>query len=205
MSHAVVVRWQNRLVRLRPVLLLVVFAAGLALPVVALSQTTGDPAQTTTSTTTNDLAQMQALFRQAVLDDSHTTSAVRGLLQSGAGFIDPATQFGDITGDGKADAVVRIDTGGAAGAVAAYVLTSDGSSSSKLRIVFRNQQLYRVTARIENGAVVLTEAKYARGDEPCCASKKVQRTYAWDATTRTLKRTSSTEIAGPGAPTPPQR
>jgi hypothetical protein len=158
--------------------MLLVFTAGLALPVVALSQTPEDPGQTTTTTTTNDLAQMQALFRKAVLDDPKTTSAVRKLLESGAGFIDPATQFGDITGDGKADAVVRIDTGGAAGAIAAYVLTSDGSDSSKLRIVFRSQQLYRVIARIENASVVLTVQKYVKGDEPCCASKRIARTYA---------------------------
>ena len=55
----------------------------------------------------------------------------------------PRRVFADLTGDGKSDAVVTVENGGAAGAVAAYVLTAEGSDSGALRVAFRNQSLYQ--------------------------------------------------------------
>jgi hypothetical protein len=181
------------------------FATGLALPVVALSQTpTGGRPTTGSTTTTTTEPTGQAFFRDALIKDPGTSAAIRTMLQSGAGFVDPATQFGDLTGDGKADAVVRVDNGGAAGSIAAYVFSTDGGgAAAKLRVVYRTQQLYRVTARVENGALLLTVPLYAKGDEPCCPAKQVVRTYTWDPKAHTLHRTNATEIAGPGAPAPP--
>jgi hypothetical protein len=206
-SRGIWPRWKNRRVRRpRSIVLVLAFAAGLAVPVVALSETPSGSGTTSSATATTQ-ASGQALFRDTLLGDARTSSAVRRLLQSGAGFVDPASQFGDVTGDGKSDAVVRVATGGAAGAIAVYVLSTDGvkGDAPKLRVVYRTQQLYRATTRIENGGVTIIVARYARGDEPCCPSKQILRTYAWDAEALTMHRTSSTEISGPGAPAPPQR
>src|SRR5436190_23612880 len=81
----------------------------------------------------------QELFRDVLLKDANTTSGVKRLLRTNAGFVSPTPVFADLTGDGKSDAVVTVENGGAAGAVAAYVLTAEGSDSGGLRGVFRNQ------------------------------------------------------------------
>lgn len=128
-------------------------------------------------------------FRSAILKDAKTTAAVKRLLRTKAGFIDPASQYGDLTGDDKPDAVVRVDTGGAAGAVAVYVFTAQGSKAGKLHIVYRNQSLYRVTAKVApNGSMTLSTASFARGDEVCCPSGLREQDYVWDAKARTMRR-----------------
>ena len=80
----------------------------------------------------------QELFRDVLLKDPSTTSGVKRLLRTNAGFVSPTPVFADLTGDGKSDAVVTVENGGAAGAVAAYVLSAEGSDSGALRVVFRN-------------------------------------------------------------------
>jgi hypothetical protein len=67
----------------------------------------------------------QALFRDVLLKDADTTSGVKRLLRTNAGFVSPTPLFSDLTGDGKSDAVVTVENGGAAGAVAAYVLAAE--------------------------------------------------------------------------------
>ncbi len=152
-----------------------------ALPVVAHSQTAA-PDETATDSTGADF------FRTAILSDARATAAVKKGLKSNALFIDPASQYGDLTGDGKPDAAVRVDSGGAAGAVAVYVFSAEGSKAGKLRIVYRNQQQYRVTTKVLNGAMTLTSPVWAKGDDVCCPTKLREVDYVWDATARTMKR-----------------
>ena len=89
--------------------------------------------------------------------------------------------FSDLTGDGKSDAVVTVENGGAAGAVAAYVLTAEGSDSGALRVAFRNQSLYQGHVRTSGPTVTVIDPIYARGDDVCCARHATERDYAWDA------------------------
>src|SRR5256885_2512865 len=69
----------------------------------------------------------QELFRDVLLKDANTTNGVKRLLRTNAGFVSPTPVFADLTGDGKSDAVVTVENGGAAGAMAAYVLTTKSS------------------------------------------------------------------------------
>src|SRR4051812_7907831 len=82
-------------------------------------------------------ANPQGLFKQTLLDDAKTSADVKSMLRSGRGFVEPAPVFADVTGDGKSDALVRVLTGGVAGAAAVYVLSTDGTTSSDLRVVMR--------------------------------------------------------------------
>ena len=75
----------------------------------------------------------QALFKKKLLADAKTSSDVKSMLRSGRGFVEPAPVFADVTGDSKSDALVRVMTGGAAGAVAVYVLSTDGTTGSELK------------------------------------------------------------------------
>jgi hypothetical protein len=128
----------------------------------------------------------QQLFEQAIVQDTRTTQQIRTLLQTDAGFVAPA--FADLTGDGKMDAIVQVRMPGAAGTVAVYALSTDGTSDGRLRAVFRSQALYRATVAVASGALVVTVPRWKPGDDVCCPAARERRTYAWDARTHTLKR-----------------
>lgn len=128
----------------------------------------------------------QALFEQAIVQDARTTPAIRTLLQTDAGFVAPS--FADFTGDGRMDAVAQVRMPGAAGTVAVYALSTDGTSDGRLRIVLRSQALYRATVAVAAGTVAITVPRYARGDEVCCPAARTVRRYAWSARARRLVR-----------------
>jgi hypothetical protein len=142
----------------------------------------------------------QELFRDVLLKDADTTSGVKRLLRTNAGFVSPTPLFADLTGDGKSDAVVTVENGGAAGAVAAYVLTAEGSDSGALRVAFRNQSLYQGHVRTSGPTVTVVDPIYARGDDVCCARHATERDYAWDASLKTFtRRATRTVTIGPTA------
>ena len=145
----------------------------------------------------------QQLFRTTLLDDAKTTTGVKMLLRERGGFVAPEIQFGDLTGDDRSDAVVLVDSGGASGAVALYVFSTHGKAAdSSLRAVYRSQRLYRASAEISAGTLVLRTPRFADGDDLCCPAKIVERVYAWNDRARTLKQRSSRERRGPTG-TPP--
>jgi hypothetical protein len=137
----------------------------------------------------------QVLFKQKLLADDGTSKDVKSMLRSGRGFVEPHPVFDDVTGDGKADALVRVMTGGTAGAVAVYVLSTDGTKSSNLRVVMRNQRLYRATLKVNDvHNLVVRVPVYAAGDTMCCPSRARDRTYAWDAQAKQMRRISMVEF-----------
>src|ERR671933_1503171 len=150
-------------------------------PLVALALTAAAAAQTSPPQQTP-----QQLFEQAIVRDTGTTPQVRTLLQTDAGFVAP--MFADLTGDARMDAIVQARMPGAAGTVAVYALSTDGTSDGHLRTVFRSQALYRATVAVASGALVVTVPRYARGDAVCCPAESARRTYAWDARTHRLRR-----------------
>ena len=170
--------------------------AAFAVPALALAQQDGDPEQPSSA----------ELFETAITEDDKTTSTVKGLLERDVATIDRAPAFGDLTGDGRADAVVRVVTGGTAGAIAVYVLSTDGlEEDAALRVVYRNQQLDRVVARISSGALLLTVPVWKRGDDPVRPSSYEERGYLWNASSKSFRRTSRRTVAAPVAPAAPQQ
>ncbi|MEA2219486.1 MAG: hypothetical protein QOJ35_2112 [Solirubrobacteraceae bacterium] len=149
-------------------------------------------------------SESQQLFRKTLLDDDATTAGIKQLLRDRGGFVAPGIEFADLTGDGRSDAVVLVDTGGAAGAVALYVFSTHGKAAdSPLRAVYRSQQLYRARAQISGASLLLRTPRYVEGDDVCCPAKVVERTYTWSDAARTLKQRASQELPGPGVATPP--
>lgn len=144
----------------------------------------------------------QQLFRATLLEDAKTTTAIKSLLRDRGGFVAPEIQFADVTGDGRSDAVVTVETGGAAGAVAVYVFsTHSKASDSPLRAVYRSQQLYRASVQVSGDTLVVRTPQYAAGDDLCCPAQVLERVYAWNESALTLKQRSSQELAGPTATT----
>jgi hypothetical protein len=174
--------------RLRP---RTVIAAALALTLgvaTALLLAGGSTAQQT---------KFQSLFRKTLLEDEKTISGVKKVLREG-GFVAPAMQFGDLTGDERSDAVVLVESGGAGGAIALYVFSTHGrAADSALRAVYRSQSLYRASAEISAGTLIVSTPRYRRGDDLCCPAKELQRVYAWSSSAKTLKLRSSQERTGP--------
>ncbi len=152
------------------------------LPLVALVLPAAAPAQTTPPEQTP-----QALFGDLIVKDPRTTADMRGLL-AGAGFVAPQPQFADLTGDGKMDAVVQVRVPGAAGTVAVYAFSTDGTSDGRLRAIFRSQALYRATVSVAPGTLLVTLPDYGEGDELCCPAGHTERRYGWDARTHRMRR-----------------
>ncbi|MBW3609327.1 MAG: hypothetical protein KY463_13465 [Actinobacteria bacterium] len=137
----------------------------------------------------------QALFEKTLLADAKTTSDVKRLLTDGGGFVAPDITFADLTGDGRSDAIVLVDSGGIAGAVALYVLSTDGESAqSDLRVVYRSQRLYGASVDVADAMLILRTPRFAEGDDVCCPARIVQRTYAWNERAKTLKQRRSQEL-----------
>src|SRR4051794_14841532 len=140
----------------------------------------------------------QQLFRATLLEDAKTTSAIKALLRERGGFVAPEIEFADLTGDERSDAVVLVDSGGAAGAVALYVFSTHGKAAdSPLRVVYRSQQLYRASAEISAATIILRTPRFADGDDLCCPAKIRERVYAWSDEATTLKQRSSEDVPGP--------
>ena len=119
----------------------------------------------------------QKLFRKRLLNDRNVSREIKRVLRNG-GFVDRDIRFGDVTGDGKSDALVLVNRGDSAGRVALYVYSShrprrsDGGGGGELRIRYKNQRLYRARAAIRamsrerpRGAVVFRTPVYDPGDE----------------------------------------
>lgn len=139
----------------------------------------------------------QQLFRTSLLGDAKTTTAVKRLLRDRGGFVAPDIEFADITADGRSDAVVSVDTAGAAGRIAVYVFSTDGKAAdSPLRVIYRSQRLYRASAEVSKGTLTLRAPRYAAGDDLCCPAKTVERTYVWSTTRQRFSRRSSRELDG---------
>lgn len=148
-------------------------------------------ATATTTTPDGSANPGQAFFHDALVADTRTLSAIRKALQSHAAIVDPATQYADLTGDGRTDAIVRVHSTGAAGVTAVYVFSTDGAPKKALRVVFRTQLLYRaVTTVADANQLQIDQPRYRAGDDVCCPGQLTRRRYRWSAKSRAFVRTS---------------
>ena len=122
----------------------------------------------------------QTFFAERLLQERKVAPAVKELLRSGGGFVDRRIAFRDLTGDDRDDAVVRVNTGGADGVVAVYVLSTDvARPDGALRVVHRAQRLRRGWARAAGGVLSVRTSRYVTGEDPCCPSETIEREYRW--------------------------
>jgi len=142
----------------------------------------------------------QAFFAGLLQDDPGTSASVKALLTSGGAFVSPQPTFADLTGDGKSDAVVTVENGGTAGVVALYVFSADGVKDGKLRVMFRSQHLWQGHGLVHGATLTVVTPEWSKGDAPCCATKLLERDYAWSAGGQRFTRRAVREVSGPGAP-----
>ncbi|MEY2535509.1 MAG: hypothetical protein QOF29_3419 [bacterium] len=147
----------------------------LALPAAAAAQ---DPPEQTP----------QALFESVIAEDARTSATVRDLLRADVVSVAPRPIYADLTGDGRIDAVAAVHTGGAAGAIAVYALSSHGNADGRLRVVLRSQGLYRAAPRVSGATLTIAVPRWARGDDLCCPVARRERDYVWDAERGRVRR-----------------
>lgn len=144
-----------------------------------------------------EMTRTQAYFTERLLEDARTSRNVAELLR-GDGFVDRSVTFRDLTGDDRPDATVRVQSGGAAGAVAVYVFSTDtGRRGGPLRAVFRSQRLYRASTHVADGVLTYATARFAPGDELCCPARLQQTTLRWDDGDHRFRIGSRDEVDGP--------
>jgi hypothetical protein len=133
---------------------------------------------------TAKLSTAQRFFRGKILRDGSTSRDVKTRLRKG-GFVDRKIMFADLTGEGKSDAVVLVHSGGSAGRIALFVLSS--GRRTRLKIVYRNQRLYRASARVPHagssrvGTFFYRVPKFEPGDELCCPTAALETELRWSA------------------------
>ncbi len=140
----------------------------------------------------------QKSFRTILLGDSEVDPAVKLLLREG-GFVERRIVFADLTGEGKSDALVFVNSGAISGTVASYVLSSE--RGRELHVVHIDESGYRVNARIAQTAgtaprLILEDPTFAGGDPPCCARLLVRRTYEWNSRAREFKLKTRKRVRG---------
>lgn len=120
----------------------------------------------------------QKLFRDKLLADPGVSKDVKTRLRKG-GFVDPDIVFRDLTGEGRSDAVVAVHSGGTAGRVALFIFSS--GTGDDLKIVYRNQRLYRARVRVASTSVFYAVPDYDAGDELCCPAHLRETELVWRA------------------------
>ncbi|HEX2015222.1 MAG TPA: hypothetical protein VGN69_00900 [Solirubrobacteraceae bacterium] len=148
---------------------------------------------------------VQAFFAGLIVADRAAGVEVRRALRAGQAFVDATVTFADLTGDGRKDAIVRVDSAGAAGVIAVYVLSTDGQRPDRhghlaLRAIYRGENVYRASVVLRSGAAVVRVPRYAPGDDLCCPTVVQERTLAWHPSDHSLRVTAVAEVNGPRAP-----
>lgn len=99
------------------------------------------------------------------------------LEQSGGELVEEDIQYVDLTGDGREEAIVPLFSGGTAGNIALWVY---GYVDDRLEMLLSQPDAYKISARVEDGTLVLVEPVYGPDDPNCCPSHIHNSYYEWD-------------------------
>jgi hypothetical protein len=125
----------------------------------------------------------RADLRAIVLRDPLVSAEVKRMVRGhppGAGIDRAAVARGDLTGDGRPDALVPVTAGPAAGIVAYYVYAAEADGT--VRDVFPVNAVYRARVALRGRRLVETLPIYRRADPGCCPSAVQTTVYRWDGT-----------------------
>jgi hypothetical protein len=126
------------------------------------------------------LTTTQRFFSQRLQADKATSREIKHLLLTRQAFVDRTVTFEDLTGDDRAEAIVRVQSGGADGAVALYVFSTDTAKKADgLQAVFRSEELRRAQTRIRDGVLRYRSARPQPGDELCCPTAVAETRLRW--------------------------
>jgi hypothetical protein len=109
----------------------------------------------------------KAAIRQYLLHDAGVSAPIKDTIRTGGGAGIDRLVYGDLTGDGKPDVAVTVFSGGTAGDIAYYVLTTQGGT---LHAIQHSNHEYKIGVQIYKGQLEVTRPLYAKNDPNCCPS-----------------------------------
>ncbi|MEO9177065.1 MAG: hypothetical protein ABI317_16245 [Gaiellales bacterium] len=125
-----------------------------------------------------DVTITKASIRAYLLKDPQVAKRVKETIREGGeGAGIDRLVYGDLTGDGVPDVVVPIFSGGTAGDIAYYVLSTQGG---KLHAIQRENSEYKVGTKIIGGKLQVTRPLYSGADPNCCPSHLEITLYRYD-------------------------
>jgi hypothetical protein len=137
--------------------------------------------------------------RVLVLRDPAASPDIRALARNppvaGAGVSRASTSYGDVTGDGRPDALVQVRSGGAAGTVAYFVYAvRDG----RVRDVLPVNDVFGADVAIVAGRIVQRLPLWSARDAPCCPGRVAITVFRWDDGHMATQASSTRPLHGPG-------
>jgi hypothetical protein len=129
-------------------------------------------------------------------EDLTQQPGLRDFLSTSGAQVDPqAIIYADLTGDGEAEAIVPVSSGGEGGNIALFVYSLQPSGIEQ---VLDYKPDMRLQVAIDGGKLTVTEPVSAPGDPLCCPSELKITTYSWDGSQ--LAVSDQRTVAGtPGA------
>lgn len=115
--------------------------------------------------------------KRFLLRDPQVSPRIKATIRYGHGGGLDRLEYGDLTGDGRADVVAPVFSGGTAGDVAFYVLSEQGGV---LHAIKRSNQEYKIGVRIVRGHLQVTRPYYRSSDPNCCPDYLEVTTYRFD-------------------------
>jgi hypothetical protein len=115
--------------------------------------------------------------KQFLLRDPQVSAGIKETIRVGHGGGIDRLVYGDLTGDGQADVVVPVFSGGTAGDIAFYVLSEQGGV---LHAIKRSNEEYKIGAAIVRGRLQISRPFYRGSDPNCCPSYLEVTTYRFD-------------------------
>jgi hypothetical protein len=119
----------------------------------------------------------RANVKRFLLRDPQVSPRVKATIRYGHGGGLDRLVYGDLTGDGQADVVVPVFSGGTAGDIAFFVLSEQGGA---LHAIKRSNQEYKIGVRIVRGQLQVTRPYYRSSDPNCCPDYLEVTTYRFD-------------------------
>jgi hypothetical protein len=130
---------------------------------------------------------LRANLRALVLHDPAVAAVNRALVRGarpGAGIA--GVLFGDLTGEGRLDAVVPVHGGGQSGVVAYFVYAIVGG---RVRDILAVNDTDRALLSIHAGRLIEVTPAYRRGDARCCPSVLRTTVMRWDGQQMVVRST----------------
>jgi hypothetical protein len=118
-----------------------------------------------------------ANVKRFLLRDPQVAPRVKETIRLGHGGGIDRLVYGDLTGDGQADVVVPVFSGGTAGDIAFYVLSEQGGV---LHAIKRSNREYKIGVRIVRGRLQVARPYYRSYDPNCCPDYIEVTTYRFD-------------------------
>ncbi len=164
-------------------------AIGTATRTATPARGTAVPSTPTTPPNTSNLNLRQVNWKQVVTNEpglNHPSEQPPSFMQGDVVFVEPkepganagwaavsSVVYGDISGDGREEALIPIDSGGTAGTVG-YLIYSAGQQQPILATVLTG---YKVFAKPDNGQLLVSEPIYAGWEGNCCPSGESETRY----------------------------